>query len=183
MNILVTGTPGSGKTTLSNYAKSVNDQRFFDADEVDELCEWRRFDTGEVIGSVKDEMGNLVESGEDDWYKVYGWYWREPVIQELLEKNDDVILCGSSENIVDFYSLFDNIILLKVDEATLLKHLSHPARNNPFGQTAEQRKNFMGWQDYLLNEARKYQPVIIELRKVDDIYTKVLGEIGKRPSR
>jgi hypothetical protein len=41
----------------------------------------------------------------------------------------------------------------------------------------------MGWQDYLLNEARKYQPVIIELRKVDDIYTKVLGEIGKPPSR
>jgi hypothetical protein len=59
------------------------------------------------------------------------------VIQELLEMNDDVILCGSSENIVDFYSLFDNIILLKVDEATLPKHLSHPARNNPFGQTAE----------------------------------------------
>jgi dephospho-CoA kinase len=75
MNILVAGTPGSGKTTLSNYAKAVNDQRFFDADEVDELCEWRRFDTGEVIGSIKDEMGNLVESGEDDWYKVYGWYW------------------------------------------------------------------------------------------------------------
>ena len=99
-------------------------------------------------------MGNLVESGEDDWYKVYGWYWREPVMQELLEKNDAVILCGSSENIVDFYSQFDKIILLKVDEHTLLKHLSHPTRNNPFGQTAEQRKNFMGWQDYLLNEAK-----------------------------
>ena len=65
----------------------------------------------------------------------------------------------------------------------LAEALIASARNNPFGQTAEQRKNFMGWQDYLLNEARKYQPVIIELRKVDDIYTKVLGEIGKRPSR
>lgn len=177
MKILVTGTPGAGKTTLSNYAKSQKDDRFFDADELDDFCEWRRFDNGEVIGSVKDEMGNLIESGEDDWYKMYGWYWRAPILQKLFDENDDVILCGSSENIVDYYPKFDKIVMLKVDENTLLEHLSHPTRNNPFGQTAEQRKNFMNWQDYLLNEAKKYKPVIIEVGNVEDIYTRVLNEL------
>ena len=38
MKVLVTGTPGSGKTTLAEYAEKSGDRRFVDADELVGLC-------------------------------------------------------------------------------------------------------------------------------------------------
>lgn len=169
MSILVTGTPGSGKTTLVQYAESVGDQRFFDADEVAKLCEWREFETGKVLGYVTAHK----ETGLDDWYKKYGWYWREDAMKEFLHKNPDAILCGSSENIADFYKLFDKIVIMKKTEEELLANLASPDRNNPFGKTPEQRKNFMNWQDYLINEAQKYQPQILTGNDIKNAYEQI----------
>ncbi len=169
MSILVTGTPGSGKTTLVKYAKISGDIRFFDADEIIGLCEWREFDTGQVLGLVTDHK----ESGEDAWYKKYGWYWRLDFLTDFLTKNPDSILCGSSENIVDSYKYFDKIIILKKTEEELLTNLQNPERNNPFGKTAEQRKNFLKWQDYLIKEAENYSPIIIEGNNISNTYNSV----------
>ena len=53
MNFLLTGTPGSGKIALVNYADRLGDKRFFDTDSVVGLCEWREFETGNVLGPVE----------------------------------------------------------------------------------------------------------------------------------
>ena len=82
MPILVTGTPGSGKSTLTQYARSINDKRFFDADEIDGLCEWRVFETGEIMGLVTE----FIETGMDEWYAMFGWYWRPEVLKTFILK-------------------------------------------------------------------------------------------------
>ena len=56
MSTLITGTPGSGKTTLVNYAKSQGDRRFCDADDMPGLCEWREFASGKTIGLVDEAV-------------------------------------------------------------------------------------------------------------------------------
>lgn len=169
MHILVTGTPGCGKTTLVAYAKQKNNNRFYDTDELPGLCEWREFETGKVLGLVSDHK----ETGQDNWYKKYGWYWRTDRMRQFLSDNPDVVLCGSSENIVDFYELFDKIIIIRVTQDELLSNFSSPDRANPFGKTTKQRAGFMKWQDYLIREANKFSPVFIDGNEIESTYSKV----------
>lgn len=54
MKTLVTGTPDSGKTTPTNYARQAKYLGFVDADKILGLCGWREFITGNVPGLVMD---------------------------------------------------------------------------------------------------------------------------------
>lgn len=166
MATLITGTPGSGKTTLVAYAKSVNDNRFYDADEIDGLCEWRDFASGKSIGLVQ----NMTVELDDDWFKKNGWYWRGEVLKKFVATHPDAFICGSSENIADFYGLFERIIILRKTEAELLQNFQSPERLNPFGKTTKQRSGFMEWQDYLIAEAKDYPTQFIDGNEIAKTY-------------
>lgn len=175
MNTLVTGTPGSGKTALVAYAARFHDERFFDADDIKGLCEWRDFETARVIGLV----GETTVISNDDWYKKYGWYWREHHLQEFLQANPNAVICGSSENIVDCYKLFDHVIIMQKTEADLLRNLQSPDRLNPFGKTTKQRAGFMKWQDYLIKEAQPYDPIIVGGNDIAATYQTVINLLSQ----
>jgi hypothetical protein len=174
MSSLVTGTPGSGKTTLTKYAESVNDNRFVDADEIPGLCEWRVFETGEVMGLVTE----FIETGEDEWYRMFGWYWQPEALKEYISNDPDTIICGSAENIVECYKLFKQLFILKKNESELLGNLASPDRNNPFGLTPDQRKNFMNWQTYLIDEAHAFNPVIVDGNDISKTYDIITSKIA-----
>lgn len=175
MSTLITGTPGSGKTTLVAYAEKQGDKRFFDADEIPGLCEWREFETGKLVGLV-DEVAMV---SNDDWYKKHGWYWRLDRLSQFLADNPDAIICGSSENIADCYKLFSHIILLRKTEAELLSNLQSPERQNPFGKSTKQRAGFMEWQDYLIKEAGPYHHSFIDSNEISETYELVLEHLAR----
>lgn len=174
MVILVTGTPGAGKTTLVNYAHANNDDRFYDADEMTGLCEWREFETGRVLGLVSEHD----QKTDDDWFKNHGWYWRKEKLAEFIGNNPDSIVCGSSENIAECYPLFDKIVVLKKTEDELLSNLRSPGRKNPFGKTTKQRQGFIEWQNYLITEAQNYRPVILDGNNTSETYRQIVGLIS-----
>lgn len=156
MKLLVTGAPGCGKTSLVEYAQSHSDTRFYDADELTGLCEWRNFETGEPAGLVTDQ--DIQKS--NDWYEKYGWYWKEDFLKNFLNNHEDVILCGSSENMGDCYKLFDKIIFLKKTHEELESNLISPDRKNPFGKDSEHRKGIIEWQNFIIKMAKPYDHVV-----------------------
>lgn len=172
MKILVTGTPGSGKTTLVKYAQSLNDRRFYDADELSWLCEWREFKTSKVLGLVSE----MEQKSNDEWFKNNGWYWREDKLRKFLHNTEDAFLCGSSENIASCYKFFDKIIILDKTKQELLENLKSPDRKNPFGKTTKQRENFMEWQEYLIKEAARYNSILLEGNDIAEVYQRVVAE-------
>ncbi len=174
MKILVTGTPGSGKTTLVEYANNQKDMLFFDTDSIAGLCEWKEFKSGKLLGLVTEH-----EATGDEWYAKYGWYWNTNVLTKFLSSNPNAILCGSSENITDCYKYFDKIFLLRKTEEELLLNLQSPRRINPFGKTPQQRKNFLNWQRYLIKEAGKYKNTLLEGNDISLTYKSIKESIKK----
>lgn len=169
MSTLVTGIPGSGKTTLVNHARSMGDDSFFDADTIAGLCEWREFETGKVFGLVTD----YPQQAQDEWHVKYGCYWKFDVLRQFIADKPEAVICGSCENVVDSFKYFDNIILLKKTQEELLSNLLNPQRSNPFGKTPKQRKTFLKWQEYLLKEARKYNAIVIDGNDIAKTYVLV----------
>ena len=60
MKLLVTGTQGTGKTVLVEYATKKDRTNFFDADTIKGLSKWRAYSTGKVVGDV---AAALVDDG------------------------------------------------------------------------------------------------------------------------
>jgi hypothetical protein len=109
MKVLITGAPGSGKSSLAKYDISQGSTYFFDSDEVEDLCEWRDFKTGQIIGSVQ----SMEDKESDKWHRRYGWYWNQGNLRNFLTLHEPIVLCGSAENVVESFLYFERIVILK----------------------------------------------------------------------
>src|SRR5689334_15699944 len=123
---LVTGNPGSGKTTLA--AELVRRGLVaIDPDYDAELSHW-----------VDDEgTPTLKADGPADpdvqWLRTHHWVWSRSRLQEILrECQVPVFICGIALNIHDVADLFDRIFLLRIDAQTQEQRLlSYDAANPP----------------------------------------------------
>lgn len=115
MKILVTGRAGSGKTTLAAELAS-RGLAAYDGDTYPNLAYWRNLVTGQ----------NLAKNFPADYsVEKYGWYWDPAVMGRLLSSAADVILCGSADNMADFYPAFDKRFILNVEPWEQLHRLQN----------------------------------------------------------
>ena len=80
---------------------------------------------------------------------------------------------------MECYGLFEQLFIFKKNENELANNLASPDRDNPFGKTPDQRKNFMNWQDYLINEAHEFSPVIIKGNDIKIAYQTIAEDVAK----
>ncbi|TFH12936.1 dephospho-CoA kinase [Candidatus Bathyarchaeota archaeon] len=141
-HILITGSAGSGKTTLANYFKE-HGKNAVDADL-------------SGVGIWLNKKGDRVELPKDidmrrinEWAGPRGlkWTWDENKLKELLSGSDELYFIGGSGNAFDLKELFDKCYFLDVDEKTVIQRLEKRIKDgtsyHDYGSTEEQRKKII----------------------------------------
>lgn len=112
MKILITGRPGSGKTTV---IRELQKRGFtaYNTDDYDDVTKLQDQISGEQVP---------WPSGPVDW-KKYTWNWQTDGIERLLNSSETVFLGGIVGNQKEFYPKFDKIFALTLSTETLAKRL------------------------------------------------------------
>lgn len=125
---LITGNPGSGKTTLARELVRRGLQAI-DPDEDRELSYW------------EDTAGHRVSgpsSPDQAWLDSHRWVWSRSVMERVLAHyRDAVFVCGIARNQDAQLDLFQRTFLLRIDEQTQQDRLDAYDRANPHSHRSE----------------------------------------------
>ena len=126
----VTGTSGAGKSEMSRRLRALG-YRTISTDGTDGLCGWV-----DVAGTPVWRPAH--PSGE--WLRVHRWVWDLDRLDEVLSAYPDgaLFVCGNAANDDDAADRFDVVVLLDIDEATMIARVLDPARGNDFGRRGEE---------------------------------------------
>lgn len=120
MSLLVTGRSGSGKTTACNELQKMGFLAY-DADRVDGLSAW--VDT-------KTNLPTTVDYSRPIDKRKVGWSWNKAVLRDFLSERDDLILCGSADNQLEFYPLFHKVIFLSLSAEEQVRRIKSRAEHD-----------------------------------------------------
>lgn len=118
--IWVTGSSGSGKSTVNNELKA-RGYLSYDVDN-DGLARWTNLKSGFVHpkSSVKPEQRT------PEFIKAHGWFVPRSIIEDIRNKATDkpAFLCGVLDNYEDLNDLIDGIIALWISEEDIKSRLA-----------------------------------------------------------
>jgi dephospho-CoA kinase len=113
--VLVTGNPGSGKTTLAAELA----RRGCAVLDGDDIAGWE---------TTAGEPATQPVPTPDDWWAAHRWVWTRARVEEAIAKATRTLyLCGIAVNQRDLLDLFDRVYLLTIDHRTQLARLDTPA--------------------------------------------------------
>jgi adenylate kinase family enzyme len=170
MKVLITGTSGSGKSTVGKKLKT----RGFDVIETDtevfdglSIAYWKNKDTGKGI--------DMPWPPPKNWHHENDWVWRVDVLSPRLQSSGKnlVFACGDSRNKQDAFKLFDKIILLKTDDETLRQRISS-RKDNYFGKTEHELRWILSQNQIIIKEMKEAGAVFVDATQTLD---KVVSDI------
>src|SRR5688500_7028271 len=123
--VQITGISGAGKSACARRLVALG-HTAVSTDGADGLSRWVRRSDGAIVASRPDDPS-------EDWLAAHDWTWDPARFAEIVESARangaaTLYMCGTAANDGEF--TFDRIVLLDVDEATMLRRLDNPARGN-----------------------------------------------------
>lgn len=167
-SILITGVPGSGKSSVCRELTDL-DYAAYDIESIEGICKMVRKDTGE----------NFVDFDNADLEKVKNsdWICDKDKLQELIRAQTEEIAfyCITTSNTEEIIPLFTDIILLRPSPETVRKRLSNREGKEDMGNVKETREWILSWKDWWENKMIEKGAVAIDANgTLKDIAQKIL---------
>lgn len=152
--VWVTGISGSGKSTLVPELRALGLEAY-DVD-VGDFREWRVKETNEPTAPPEDPHDPLVMA-------TLAFRLRRDRVEQLRLKaeNAHVFLCGTVDNEVEVWDLFDRVICLVIDDDTLKRRIA-ARTNNTFGKAAHELEAILGWHSTVEANYRRFGATVID---------------------
>jgi len=130
---MITGISGAGKSAIAAMLTS-RGLAVIDADH------------DPLLSRFVDRAGGVVEfpaAPDLAWLSRHTWEWNPARLDELIQAAAPATLyvCGDAANQLDLADRFTDVILLAIDEATMLARLDAPSRSNEWGRIGDTRED------------------------------------------
>ena len=161
MKTYITGISGTGKTTLAN---ALHEKGFktISIDETPGLCSW-----------VNRKDGSKVHHEavvDKEFINAHKWVCDKEHLRNLITDNEDVYVCGVSENQDEYLDLFDRVILLQCEPEVFLQRLLDRTNDNPFGKDKSA-------QEYLLSIYKGFENDLLKKGAIAVNVNRPLNEV------
>jgi gluconate kinase len=112
----INGTPGSGKSTIRDELA----RRGYETHDADDP------DIGGPYNNATNQRVTYPQAPTEAWFAQHSWRLVPEVIQALQQRarHKTIFLCGTAANEDDVWQLFDHVIFLDIDQATLQKRIA-----------------------------------------------------------
>jgi dephospho-CoA kinase len=165
---LITGNPGSGKTTIARELT----RRGLIAVDADDTAHWE---------TISGEPASQPEHASDEWLLGHRWVWSRQRIEDVIRPHAavgrDVFLCGIAMNQREMFDLFTRVFLLSIDHATQLRRLDTPDNAD---RNEAQRTQILEGRPTFEREMRAAGAVVLDgSRPTRDVVDRVLHEVSR----
>lgn len=166
---LITGRSGTGKSEVCREL-SRRGLHSYDGDKVEGLARWLDATNGQP---VEPDYTLPIDPKETIWA------WDLKVLQNLLDQNPDMFLCGSADNQLQFHTLFDKVFVLDV-KPELQRERILRRKEHDFGKLPEMQEQILAGQKVFLEQALGLGAVAIDANlPVNAVVDTILKQIQK----
>jgi dephospho-CoA kinase len=152
-SILVTGVAGSGKSTVCRELQ----RRGYAAYDIESITGLFAFVDKTTGKPATDHWGD-----DPEWFERHSWRCDKEKLGKLMLANQRnlAFYCGIAANLDDLLPLFDRVVVLTVDAATLRKRLSERPPSD-FGHAPAIQEWLLGWRDEWEDKMKRLGAVMI----------------------